>query len=148
MEISELTDAAAVEALSLVAQKWMSSRGLQVYKVYHTVRSKSHASYEHLPAWAKDNPAATNESGTFARQMLLALNDSDDAEVREWTRTALQKVDVARVEIDPITLAIGGVILIGAILAARVKKMGAAEFYEGVPQELADVIKAGSSAVD
>ena len=44
-------------------------------------------------------------------------------------------------------MAIGGTILIAAILAARVKSIGPAEFYEGIPPELTDVLKAASSIV-
>jgi hypothetical protein len=55
-------------------------------------------------------------------------------------------VGAAKVQaLDPITLSIGGIILIGAILAARVKKIGNVEFYQGLPKETADVIKAAAS---
>ncbi len=146
VDIQQLGNEAAVEALSLVAQAWMVHRGLEVYKTYHGVRSKAAESYEGLPSWARDAPVATDESADFARRMLTVLSDSSDDEVQLWTQEALEKVQKAQVHaIDPLTLSIGGVILIGAILAARVKKIGSVEFYKGIPENLAKVIKAGAS---
>ena len=40
------------------------------------------------------------------------------------------------------SLGIIGGIVIGSILAARVKKIGPVEFYKGVPKELGDVLSA------
>lgn len=45
--------------------------------------------------------------------------------------------------IDPASLSILGCMLIGAILAARVKRLGLVEFYEGIPNKLPNVVRAG-----
>lgn len=49
--------------------------------------------------------------------------------------------------LDPATLAVGGLVLIGIILAVRVKKVGAggAEFYKGLPEETARLLKAATT---
>jgi len=45
---------------------------------------------------------------------------------------------------DPVSLRIllGGGILMGIILVARVKQVGPVEFYEGIPAKLPDVVQA------
>jgi len=45
--------------------------------------------------------------------------------------------------LDPVSLGVVGGILIGAILAARVKRVGPVEFYDGIPNKLTDVVRAG-----
>jgi hypothetical protein len=141
-----LSDEAAVKALSLVAQSWISKRGLESFGAYHEARSRCNNQFTSLPKWLTESPKATKESGKFARRMLGILADSQDEEVSQWTKDAIGKVSSAKgYAIDPLTLAIGGLILIGAILAARVRKIGSVTFYKGVPKELADVLKAGAS---
>src|SRR3954463_6869589 len=44
--------------------------------------------------------------------------------------------------LDPVSLGILGGILIGAILAARVTRIGSVEFAEGIPDKLPDVVQA------
>jgi hypothetical protein len=39
---------------------------------------------------------------------------------------------------------LGGGMVIGAILAARVKQVGPVKFYEGIPVKLPDVLRAGA----
>ena len=76
----------------------------------------------------------------------MVLGDAEDDEVLIWTREAIEKVRKIQAHVlDPFTLSIGGAILIGAILAARVRRIGPVEFYEGVPENLAKVIKAGAN---
>ncbi len=145
VNIRQLGNEDAVKALSLVAEAWMINRGREVYLTFHRTIQKAGDSYSSLPDWAREDPTATNESGDFARRMLTALIDAEDEEVRVWTVEALKTVYDPKAHFDPITLSIGGVILIGAILAARVRKIGPVEFYEGVPENLAKVLKAGAS---
>lgn len=144
-EIQKLNDNDAVNALSLVVDAWMSHRGREVYLTFHGTLQKAADSYSTLPAWARENPIATKESGDFARRMLEVLIDAKEDEVREWTRDALKVVYTTKAHVDPITLSIVGAMLIGAILAARVRRIGPVEFYEGVPENLAKVIKAGAA---
>ncbi len=144
-DLQQLSDEDSVKAISLIAESWMANRGREVYVAFHGTMARAGDAYKNLPVWARDAPVVTKESGAFARRMLGALNDAQDEEVRVWTDEALRKVHEPTAHIDPVTLSIGGAILIGAILAARVKKIGSVEFYEGVPENLAKVIKAAAS---
>jgi hypothetical protein len=79
---------------------------------------------------------------------LSALLTDDDLEIRGWTNDAVAKAKQTQVQVlDPLTLAVGGLVLGGLILAARVKNVGrgGVSFYEGLPKELADVLKAGAN---
>lgn len=147
LKINDISDVAAVEALCKVAREWLQRRGLEVYQIYFETREIAATEFQQLPEWIKRKPEdLKDESGPFARAMLLALCNGTDDEIKEWTNAAIQEVDVAKAHLlDPLTLGIGGLILIGAILAARVKKIGSVEFYEGIPENLATVLKAGAS---
>jgi hypothetical protein len=68
--------------------------------------------------------------------------ESDDPDEQEWARSALSKTQEVKAQIiDPLSI---GLILGGLILASRVKKVGpnGVEFYEGIPDGLAKVLKA------
>jgi hypothetical protein len=145
--IKNLSDVSAVKGLSLVAKQWLENRGLEAFIIIDGTRRTAGIDYQALPDWASGPPTSNSDSANFSRRMLAILSESDDSDVRAWTEKALAEVSEAKAQIlDPITLSIGGAILIGAILAARVKKIGGvAEFYKGVPKELADVIKVGST---
>jgi hypothetical protein len=147
VDTKDLSDTAATEALCKVAREWIKNYGLEVYQVYYQIREVTSDKFQKLPAWVKGSPEeVTDESGQFARDMLTALRNGVDDEVQEWTDSAIQKVNESKAHVlDPLTLGIGGLILIGAILAARVKKIGPVKFYEGIPDNLADVLKAGAS---
>jgi len=145
VDIEQLSDKDAVKGLSLVAEAWMANRGREVYVTFYGTIEKAGDSYSGLPDWSRNAQLSLEESGEFARRMLASLADATDDEVRVWTAEALSSVSDPHVHIDPITLSIGGIILIGAILAARVRKIGPVEFYKGIPEGLAKVIKAGAS---
>ena len=147
VNIEDLNDAAAVEALCGVAHQWLRRRGFEAYQVYYEVGQAAGEKLRELPGWVKSGPdEATEASGTFARAMLRALHEGADAEVGEWTRSAVEKVHEPKAHVlDPVTLGIGGLVLIGAILAARVRKIGPVEFYEDIPENLGDVLKAGAN---
>lgn len=139
-DIQGLSDENAVAALSIVAQLWIQAQSGEAEAAMEAARASP--SFRLAPAWATKSATPLPESGDFSRHILVSLYNSDDETVKNWTRQAVAKVAGPRhYAIDPVSLAIGGTILIGAILAARVKKAGPLEFYEGVPAELADVIK-------
>jgi hypothetical protein len=142
--IEKLSDAGAVKALSLVVADWSKRRGLEALMVVSQTQQNAIASLQKSPPWAGGKPDATPDAGRFARKMLVALADGSDDEVAAWTNTAVKAQFDAVAYVDPLTLSIIGAMVIGGILAARVKKIGAVEFYEGVPKELADVLKVGA----
>lgn len=147
-QIADLSNEAAVKALSIVAKRWIRQRGLEAFIVVNGARCAKPRSFSTAPSWASGEPVASAESGEFSRKMLVHLKAGSDDEVSVWTDDALREVSHSQAYVvDPVTLAIGGIILIGAILAARVKKIGSIEFYKGIPKELSDVMKAGSGVV-
>ncbi len=77
------------------------------------------------------------------------IANGEDAFAARWVDVELKNLQDAKAEVlDPFTLAILGATLIGCILAARVSKIGSVEFYQGVPKELADVLKAAAPAIN
>jgi len=145
-EIAKLTDVAAVKALSSIVIAWSNHRGLEALALALQTRHQASTAFDESPDWAKGVPSASPESGAFARKMLGYLASGSDDEVSAWTRSAVKvQLEPRGQAVDPISLSIVGVIIIGGILAARVKKVPGAEFYEGIPKALADVMKAGAS---
>jgi hypothetical protein len=89
-----------------------------------------------------------DDAGPLAKSALLAILDGQDDEVEAWARAAVRHTSEGAAHLlDPISLGILGGILIGAILAARVKRAGKVEFYEGVPKELGDIISGAGKAL-
>jgi hypothetical protein len=146
--IGRLSDGAAVRALAMVGERWLEESGVDAFAAYQTARAKVGPRWDALPAWARGAPKVTKESARFARKMLDALLDGNDPTARAWALEALQEVETPRVQaLDPLSLGIIGSTLVAAILAARVKKIGPVEFFEGIPKELANAIKAAIGAV-
>jgi hypothetical protein len=145
MNIEALSDDTAVQAISRISKEWLTNRGVEAYVVVEGAKRKAQISYQHLPDWIAGIPEGTQAAGELARLMLGALLEAEDEEVATWTKQAINEASVPKAQVDPITLSILGAILIGSILAARVKKVGSVEFYQGVPKELADVLKAGTT---
>lgn len=152
-DVDRLNDTLAVRAVANVAEKWFDRRGLQAHTVVTRTQRYARNQDSSLPVWATEEATdeqtlVTPESGEACRTALRFLLNSDDPEVRSWTRTAIDEANQTQVHfVDPITLAVGGLVLGGLILAARVKKIGpdGVEFYEGIPEELANVLRAGAN---
>jgi len=148
MNVNDLSDETAVKALALVGVRWLEERGVEAYVCLSQAFPADDASRASLPVWAAEVPEVTSESAAFCRQMLSALSSGSDPEVSLWAQEAVSEASSPGGHVlDPLSLAIGGVILIASILASRVKKVGSIEFYEGVPEELGNVIKAGAAVV-
>jgi hypothetical protein len=139
---------AAVRALSEVTQRWLSAHGLEAYTVIRETEGYARTQRLTIPDWADKPTASEQDAGEACRFALTALLKDDDQEIRAWTNEALAKAQQTQAQVlDPITLAVGGLVLGGLILAARIKHVGpdGADFYEGIPPELAKVLKAGAN---
>jgi hypothetical protein len=149
--VDRLNDTLAVRALSEVTQRWYAERGLQALAVLRETESYAHKQNLYIPNWAiesGDQGIVTAESGKACRAALKALINDDDPQIRSWTRSAVERANQTQVQaLDPVSLAVGGLVLGGLILAARVKKIGpeGVEFYEGIPEELAKILGAGAN---
>lgn len=150
-DVDRLDDTLAVRALSEVTQRWFADRGLQANAVLRETEGYAHRQNLSLPSWTiyeGEQGIVTAESGEACRAALKVLIDDEDPEIRGWTRSAVERANQTQVHmLDPVTLAVGGLVLGGLILAARVKKIGpdGVEFYEGIPEELANVLEAGAN---
>jgi hypothetical protein len=147
-DVRNLGDVAAVRALSEVAQRWFEARGLQANVVMRQTEQYAHNNGLTIAVWAIEPQAPSPEAGAASRRALAALLIDDDLEIRSWAKDAVAAAKQTQIQVlDPLTLAVGGFVLAGLILAARIKKVGpdGAEFYEGIPKELANVLKAGAN---
>lgn len=148
IDVSKINDIAAIEALSEVTQMWFAKHGLQAYAVIRETENYTSRQQIALPSWVTEPSISTTEAGKACRVALTLLLIDADPAAREWSSTAVEKAARTQVQaFDPVTLAVGGLVLGGLILAARVKKIGpdGVEFYEGIPKELANVLKAGAN---
>lgn len=148
-EIDNLSNEAAVTALSEVAQSWLSARPGEAGDVLLSlaVGEKGQESGT-VPGWAVDSRQIDADAAQLARHALTTIAEGSDDEAVLWVDTALHDVSQPTPQIfDPVSLGIFGGILIGTILASRVKKIGPVEFYEGVPKELAEVVRAAGGSL-
>ena len=141
-EIQGLSNSAAVKAASIVAKSWLEERGFQAHVCLEEARRKVGQPYDEALNWGLDEGTPNDDSGALARYSLSVLSDSEDEEVKDWVAAALKRVREFRAyALDPASMLIGGGILICTILAARVKRIGTVEFYEGIPKPTPDLLK-------
>jgi uncharacterized protein YfaQ (DUF2300 family) len=144
-DVNSLDDRAAMWALSEVTERWFAERGLEANQVLRRTERYAQRNALTMPDWATDSSDGSPEAGRAAKIALQVLLEDDEEEVRAWTRDALARLGVVQAQvIDPLSI---GLILGGLVLAARVKRISkdGVEFYEGIPPELAKVLKAGAS---
>jgi hypothetical protein len=141
-DIEGLSDLAAMKAASDVTEQWFAARGLQAASILRLTEKYAQRQNLSVPVWATDAHGTSPEAGKAAKFALNAFLESDDPDEQEWARSALSKTQEVKAQIiDPLSI---GLILGGLILASRVKKVGpnGVEFYEGIPDGLAKVLKA------
>ncbi len=149
IDISRLSDEQCVALLRVIARRWFEHSGVEALVSYQTTRAYIDEHALVLPSWL-DEPAqnAPGELAKTSRVALETIAEGDDEEAKAWVEAELEDLEIANAHMfDPLTLSILGATLIGCILAARVKKIGSVDFYQGIPPELAKVIKAASGAI-
>ena len=142
-KVEQLSGTIAVEILRTVARKWLENRGVEAFVVIDDIRRKYGSKYDSLPDWLSvSSEDASTELVALSKLALSAILDGEDSVSRNWVEEELKDLEQAHAHVvDPITLVILGATIIGIILASRVKKIGDIEFYEGVPKEVADIVK-------
>jgi hypothetical protein len=153
--VNDLTNEQAVGALRLVAQAWLANDGLNAFGVMADARDYVETRSLSLPGWASGMPLdlaslsddEAKEIGNHCRAALQTLTESPEPSARKWTADAIGKVTQPHGQVVELVLAIKGVILIGMILAARVKKIDSEgiEFYQGLPKGLSTLLTASRS---
>jgi hypothetical protein len=147
IDVDALSDHACVIVLSRVARDWLSERPGEAADALLSAAVATGVEFSELPGWALDARRSDDEAARSARSALRLIVAGTDDQAIGWVRTAVRETAEARAQIlDPVSLGILGGILIGSILAARVKKAGPIEFYEGIPEELPEVLRAGLKA--
>jgi hypothetical protein len=143
--VVSLTDQQAVNAVRLLAEAWLEGRGRQAYGVMQNAHAFAERQKLSLPDWASGKAPPDAEGIKACRVALKLVLEGNDGEARNWAQSAIQRVKSPTAQvIDPLTLAIGGTLLIGLVLAARVKHIGpgGADFEPGLPDGLDKLLKA------
>jgi hypothetical protein len=139
-----LTPVQLVQAVAIVAEQWLKSEGLEAFAAYSEVLHKAAELNISIPDWATWIPASNAETTEACRVALDQLLSTSDSKVRTWAQEAVKEMQTAHPQVlDPVTLSVGGVVLVGLILAGRVKKVGpkGVEFYKGLPAGLSTLFK-------
>jgi hypothetical protein len=143
-DIAKLSDEQCVALLRVMARRWVEKSSLEAFVSYQKVQSDLQERRLAPPQWLEEpakNPPP--ELVKASRVALETIASGEDENAKAWLAAELEDLEAAQAHMfDPLTLSILGATLIGCILAARVKKVGSVEFYEGIPPELAKVIKA------
>jgi len=137
--IARMSDSAAVRALSAYHNSFVANEPALAVRLHQELGmavGKGEVSQEWLDTKLEN---VSQEQGEAARFALTVLAASDARGDIETIVTAVES-NASGYAVDPITLSIGGVIAIGLVLASRVKKIGDAEFYEGVPEEVGGIL--------
>ncbi|MGK7873152.1 MAG: hypothetical protein AB4426_07510 [Xenococcaceae cyanobacterium] len=107
-----------------------------------------------LPEWTITPMSNESEAAKFCRKMLHVLLNGKDDKIKGWTQAAIEEVSRAKAQaLDPVSALIFSFTVIGGILAARVKTIKSNEkgteigFWEGMPEGVDRIIKAGASAL-
>lgn len=149
-KINLLPNDLAVDVLRKVVKKWIENRSLEAFVVFNKVREEYSSTYESLPAWLNEpSSQASAELVSTSKFVLDAILTGDDEKAKEWVETELDALENAEAFVaDPVTIAIiGGATIIGIILAARVKKIGNVEFFEGIPPETVEIARYATDIV-
>jgi hypothetical protein len=136
--VSALKDQQAIDAANFVVQEWIKETGLEAIALWQAIDEarKTQAPIEKAIGDPKlSDPAVVAE---LSREMLQVFLDSPpgDARYRQWAQQGIQKATEARGQMfEPVSALITGTLLIGLVLAARIKraKKGDVEFYPGLP---------------
>jgi hypothetical protein len=149
LELTGLSGPKCVALLRAVARHWIEQPNVEAFVTFQNVQASIRDHAETLPGWLNgetaDPPA---ELVAASRAALQAIAEGQSEDAKEWLAAELAEIKQAKGEmIDPVTLSILGATLVGCILAARVKKIGSVQFYEGVPPELSKILKEASGVI-
>jgi hypothetical protein len=149
--VSQLTDEQAITAANFVVQEWAKVAGLEALALWQVIDKERKAQKEPIDASILEPKADDPEAAMLSRRMLEAFLDAPQGsgpDFHGWAQDGIAKV--TRVEahvLDPVSMILVGTLLIGLVLAARVKSVGPAGvvFYQGLPPSLSNLVKIASS---
>ena len=150
IDVSELKDQQAIDAANFAVREWIKSTGLEAMALWQAI-DKVTKTQGPLEASVAD-PKLSDQAlvAKLSREMLEVFLDSPpgtDPNYRKWAQQGIRQVTEAHGQIvEPVSAAIAGTILIGLVLAARIKKVkkSGVEFYPGLPN-LSKIVAAATS---
>jgi hypothetical protein len=147
-DVEQLSAEQATVAANFVVQEWIRAAGLEALALWQAIE-KARKDQGPIETWVADPKSNDPEVAELCRHILKVFLNTPTAkglDFRRWAQQGIDKATQARGHVlDPVSLLIGGTLLIGLVLAARVKRIGDVEFYEGIPENVADLVKATSS---
>lgn len=147
-EIADLSNKQLIQATQLVVRAWAEDSGVEVLVVWQALEKEA-GKARPLEAWLLKPAENEVKAAEVCKKILLALIDCGDPKVRKWCRDAIAAAAQAKAQVfDPLTIAVIGTVVIGLVLAVRVKRVSkeGVDFYEGLPKDTDKVIKAGVAA--
>ena len=148
MSTGTLSDRDSVALLRSIALRWIASPNVDAFLADQRFRLEVDRLAVSVPEWLDaDIDSPSRELVATCRAALETIADGDDAYARVWLEEGVAALEDVRAQMaDPVTLAIGGLTLIGCILALRVRRIGDVTFYENLPKDLDKVLKSAGEA--
>jgi hypothetical protein len=145
-EVENLSDREAITAVHSLVADWTQARGVEVLVAWQAISQA--AGGEQLPAPLLSTRDDDAEAAAICRNILEVVIDGNSPDARRWAIGSIAAARQPKAQIfDPISLAIMGATAIGLVLAARVRRIGPVDFYEGLPEGTDKLVRAGVSAM-
>jgi hypothetical protein len=145
-EIEKLSNREAITAVKSLVAHWAEARGLEALVAWQAINQA--AGGEQLPSPLVSSKDEDRATAVICRRILAVVVDGDAPDARRWAAGAIAAAKQPKAQIfDPVSLTILGATAIGLVLAARVKRIGSAEFYKGLPKGADKLVRAGVSAI-
>jgi len=138
VRINDVPDSRVAELFKQFSSKWVDQNGLTAVGVMETFYAEGGMNSAYI-SQLQNQP--TTEDIAFIRRCMIAYVDSGDPFIAKCIEDALEREEVAVAQSGLATMALAGLIAIGLVLAARVKRIGDAEFYQGVPPEVVKILE-------
>jgi hypothetical protein len=149
--VSELKDQRAIDAANFVVREWIKSAGLEAMALWQAIDKVTNTQGPAEASVADPKVCDPAVVAKLSREMLEVFLDGrppgTGPNYRKWAQQGIRQVTDAHGQVvEPVSALITGTILIGLVLAARIKKVkkDGVEFYPGLPN-LSKIVAAASS---
>jgi hypothetical protein len=156
IDVSQLTDEQAISAANFVVQEWTKNARSEAIALWKAI-GKARKIEEPLETWLLDPKPTDPDVAYVCRQMLQSFLESPEGKEPSfcnWAQQGIEQATTAQAQVlDPLSLVIGGTLLIGLVLAVRVEdvevgKQGfKAKLTKGLPDSVVNLVNAVSSVV-
>lgn len=148
-QIQNLSQDDAIYLLKQASLKWLDLNGIEAYTVFTRFRDFTDKSRIILPeAILLEEGIEGQEIENIAKLSLLNIVEGHNFEIANWIKEKLSEFYQTNAQAISIgVIAVGGLVLMGIILAARVSEIGSVKFYKGIPKELSEILKQASGII-